>query len=53
MTGILTIALPVQLIDLSTDSPHGLIIPVCDPWLPFSMLKKWIESRKMQAPLQA
>jgi hypothetical protein len=38
------IALPVKLINLSTDPSHGLVIPVCDPGLPFTVLEKWIES---------
>jgi hypothetical protein len=53
MTGIPSIALPVQLINLGTDSPHWLIVLIGDPRLPFSMLEKRVESRKMQTPLQA
>jgi hypothetical protein len=53
MAGIPTIALPVQLINLGADPSHWLIVLICDPCLPFSVLEKWVESRKMQAPLQA
>ena len=52
VTGIRTIAVPVQLIDLCTDPSYRLIIPVRDPSLPFSVLEKWIEPGKMQPPFQ-
>src|SRR5687768_13455806 len=47
MSGIGTVALTVELVDLGADPSYWLAIPVRDPGLPFSMLEKWIEPGKM------
>jgi hypothetical protein len=40
VSGICSMVLPVNLINLCADPSHRLIIPVGDPCLPFSMLKE-------------
>jgi hypothetical protein len=53
MTRFSAIALSVKLINLRADPSHGPVIPICNPGLPFTVLEKWIESRKMKPALQA
>jgi hypothetical protein len=52
MSGIAAVAFPMQLVDLGADPSHRLPTPVCNPCLPFSVLEKGVESRKMQASFQ-
>src|SRR5690348_7547520 len=52
MPGLRPVPFPMQAVNLRTDPPDGLVIPVSDPCLPLTMLEKGVEPGKMQPPLQ-